>query len=59
MDGPVTMALTTVEKHTVSMIMGALKGELFYTKILAKSSLSLAHCALNRSFTVIFQALLA
>ena len=33
-------------------MMGALKGELFPTKILNKNSLSLAHCALNRSFTV-------
>ena len=33
-------------------MMGALKGELFPTKILNKNSLSLAHCVLNRTFTV-------
>ena len=33
-------------------MMGVLKGEFFPIKILNKNSLSLAHCVLNRSFTI-------
>ena len=33
-------------------MMGALKGEFFPSHLLNKNSLSLAHCALNRSCTV-------
>ena len=33
-------------------MMGALKGEFFSQQILNKNSLSLAHCAPNRSFMV-------
>ena len=34
-------------------MMGALKGEFFLHQMLNKNRLCLAHCALNRSFTVI------
>ena len=38
-------------------MMGALKREFFSHQILNKNRLCLAHCALNKSFTVVFNTM--